>query len=377
MNRIARMLTLTLMATSFAAPLAAQSIAPPATGLLFRYQYWPVQYVQWIGAELPYSMIEFDVDTTAKQPLYNVILTERVSGKRFVYANTDALVTNAKAQGDEAYKTQIAFDAAESTNVGATSTLRLSLADGKPLQWHFVQGSDISEQGAGLTPLPQVPVPVLAYREQAAVAGEGTALQIGDKVSVAEVWTEISKPPYFVAYHGAMSLGAHMTVLTPGKEKWTVASAPAELKPGQSWELEGDHGDHRTLRITKVDSGRFVITGNDLFAPSIAFSFECTRAADGWSIDRVRYAPRVDGDKHFLVVQFTSSLTAHSVASTVDIGIGRKTKVASASLTLTGPQEDRTATLLMQSPAWAKGKGLIEETTTDASTVAIVSKLSH
>ncbi|AFL87967.1 hypothetical protein Terro_1664 [Terriglobus roseus DSM 18391] len=377
MNRFAHTLTIGLIASLLAAPLTAQTIAPPTTGLLVQYQYWPVQYVQWIGTELPYSMIELDVDATAKQPLYNVILTDRSSGKRIVYANSDALVANAKAQGEEAYQTQIAFDAPETTNVGATSTLRLSLVDGKPLQWRFVQGSDISEQGAGLTPLPQVPVPVLAYREQAAVAGEGTALQIGDKVSTAEVWTEISKPPYFVAYHGAISLSAHMTVLVPGKQTWTVVSAPTDLKAGQSWELDGDHGNHRTLRITRVEGSKFVITGSDRFATRTAFTMDCKRTGDSWSIDRVRFAPAVDGEKHFLAMTFTVPLTGSSAASTVDISVGRKAKVASANLALSGSQEDRTVTLRMQTPTWARGKGLIEETTTDAATLTTVSKLSH
>ena len=203
------LLATSLLALSALAPSGhAQTsapLAPPVSGLLVTYQYWPVQYVQWVGTELPYSMIEFDVDATTKQPLYNVVLTDRASGRRTAYVNSDVLVASAKAQGMQAYKTEIAFEAAEATNVGAASTLRLSMADGKPLQWRFVQGSDISEQGAGLTPLPTVPIPILVYREQAAVAGEGTALQIGNTVSAAEVWTEISKPPYFVAYRGAMS----------------------------------------------------------------------------------------------------------------------------------------------------------------------------
>ena len=147
-------------------PLVAQTpLAPPSTGILVSYQYWPVQYVQCVGSELPYSMIELDVDAGGKQPLYNVILTDR-AGKRITYANTEGLVRAATAQGMEAHKAAIAFEPAEAQAVGAASTLRMTLADGRPLQWRFVQGSDVSEQGAGLTPLPNVAIPVLLYREQ-------------------------------------------------------------------------------------------------------------------------------------------------------------------------------------------------------------------
>jgi hypothetical protein len=374
MNRIASTFLFTAIAMASVAKAQTVVIAPPTTGLLVQYQYWPVQYVQWVGTELPYSMIELDVDTSAKQPLYNVVLTDRATGKRIVYANADGLVAAAKAQGQDAYKTQIAFEAAETSNVGSASTLRLSLTDGKPLQWTFVQGSDISEQGAGLTPLPQMPIPIFAYRERAAVAGEGTALQIGDKVSAAEVWTEISKPPYFVAYRGAISLNAHTTVFSPGRETWTVVSSPADLKVGQAWELEGEHGNHRTLRVAKADGAKFVITGSDRFAGAITFTMECSRMDNGWSVERVRYAPVADGEKHFLSMQFTAPLTSASSTSNLDMMIGRKAKMASATLSLAGSPEDRTATLQMQSPAWVKGKTLTEETSTTANSMTIVAK---
>ncbi len=371
MHCIARIAAIGLFAST--AAVAQGTLAPPTTGLLVSYQYWPVQYVQWVGAELPYSMIELDVDAGAKQPLYNVVLTGK-DGKRVTYANTDGLVAAAKAQGMEAYKTQIAFDAADAQAVGAASTLRMSLADGKPLQWRFVQGSDVSEQGAGLTPLPQIPIPVFAYREQAAVAGEGTALQIGDTVSAADVWTEISKPPYFVAYRGAMSLSAHTTVLAAGSESWTIASAPAELKAGATWEMDGEHGNHRTLRIEKSDGTHVVVRGTDRFRPGVMFVLEGSRTADGWSIERVRFAPERDGEKHFLSMQFTTPLTATSTSSTVDMMIGKKAKMATASLAASGTAADHSATLMVQAPAWAKGKGLVEETTSTATTITTVAR---
>jgi hypothetical protein len=371
MHRITRIAAVGLFASTVA--FAQGALAPPTTGLLVSYQYWPVQYVQWVGAELPYSMIELDVDSGAKQALYNVVLTGK-DGKRVSYSNDDGLVAAAKAQGMDAYKTQIAFDAADAQAVGAASTLRMSLADGKPLQWRFVQGSDVSEQGAGVTALPQMAIPVFAYREQAAVAGEGTALQIGDAVSTAEMWKEISKPPYFVAYRGAMSLSAHTTVFAPGNESWTITSAPTELKVGATWEMDGAHGNHRTLRVEKTDGTHVVLRGTDTLRPGIAFAMEGSHTADGWSIDRVRYAPERDGDKHFLSMQFTAPLTSASTASTVDMMIGKKGKMASASLTISGAAADRTATLTVQSPAWAKGKSLVEETTSTATTLSTTAK---
>ena len=373
MIRTTHALLAAALLASHAFAQTAAPIAPPVTGLLVSYQYWPVQYVQWVGTELPYSMIEFDVDSTAKQPLYNVVLTERPSGKRTVYANSDVLVASAKAQGMEAYKTQIAFDAADNTNVGAASTLRLSMTDGKPLQWRFVQGSDISEQGAGLTPLPTMPIPIFVYREQAAVAGEGTALQIGNTVSTAEVWTEISQPPHFVAYRGAMSLSAHTAVLAAGRELWTITSAPTALKPGSTWELDSDSGDHRTLRIEKTDGPHATISGADRHHPGLTFTIEGAYTVDGWSIERVRFAPQHDGDKHYLTLLFNTPLTTTSTASNMDLTIGRKAHIATASLTLSGAATDRSLRLKMLSPQWTRGKDLQEQTTTTSSTITTIS----
>ncbi len=47
------------------------------------------------------------------------------------------------------------------------------------VRWQFVQGSDVTEQGGGITPI-DAPTPSLIFREQAAVAGEGTALKVGE-----------------------------------------------------------------------------------------------------------------------------------------------------------------------------------------------------
>lgn len=373
MNRIARIAALGLFVAT--ASFAQEKVAPPTTGLLVSYQYWPVQYVQWVGAELPYSMIELDVDNGAKQPLYNVVLTDK-AGKRVAYANTDGLVMSAKAQGMEAHKTQIEFEAADAQNVGAASTLRMSLADGKPLQWRFVQGSDVSEQGAGVTPLPQMPMPIFVYREQAAVAGEGTALQVGDAVSTAEMWKEISKPPYFVAYRGAMSLSAHTAMLTPGNESWTITASPKELKAGNTWEMDGAQGDHRTLRIEKTDGTHFIVQGKDKFRPGVAFVLECSRVGDGWSIERARYAPERDGEKHFLSMQFTAPLTATSTESTVDMMIGKKAKLATATVALAGDAADRTSTITMQAPVWAKGKSVVAETKASATAMSTAAKIN-
>ncbi|SNS37127.1 hypothetical protein SAMN05421770_101696 [Granulicella rosea] len=343
---IAALLTLSLTA----AAQTAASIPPPTTGILTQYTYWPNQFVEFVGDELPYSMLEVDVDQTGKQPIYNVVLTQRPSGKRITYSNSDALVMAAKFQGGEAYKVAMAFEWDGNFAVGNTASIRFTMADEKPFEFHFVQGSDVSEQGSGLTDLHEIPLPVLAYRELGAVAGEGTALQIGNVSAPAEVWKEISKPPYFVGYRGAMTVAAHRIVLYPGTESWKIASAPTTLNTGSAWELDGDRGAHRTIRIDKVDGAHVTVTTTDARNPGIRVTTVATRTADAWAIESARYAPVKDGDKHSVTLQFTPA--------SIDFIAGRKTKFATASIAATGA----TQVVTMKSPDWAKGKSLTEET---------------
>lgn len=341
-------------------PTASAAIAPPMLPLLTSYRYWPVQFVQWVGTELPYSMIELDVDPAAgKHPLLYVTLTDRASGKRIHFVENDGLLATAAAMGEEAHKTTIAYEPADTENTGSITTVRFAMADGKPLQWRFVQGSDISEQGSGLSPLPDAKIPIFAYREQAAVAGEGTALQIGDTVSTASVWKEISQPPYFVAYRGADSENTHTLVFLPGKESWTVASAPAALTTGATWELDEAKGNHRSIHVDKVDGAHIVVTTSDRFQPGVHCTLEAIRSGDGWNIERARFAPVRDGEKHGLTLQFTTPLTATADSTSLTLLAGKKT-LASGSIASTGIAQDHTWTLSFANPTWLAGKTLVE-----------------
>lgn len=358
---------LLLAAVPSLAAHAQTPIPPPTSGLLINYSYWPSQYVQFVGPELPYSMLELDVDPAGKQPVLYVTLTERATGKRIHYTNSDAAAGMAKAQGEEVHKTEIAFDGADTQNTGSLSDLRFTMADGKPLQWHFVQGSDITEQGSGLTPLPNANVPIFAYREQGAVAGEGTALQIGDTVSVAEVWKEISQPPHFIAYHGALTQSAHSLAFIPGSESWTITSAPQALTPGLTWELDAASGNHRSLKIDRVEGSHVVVTGTDRFQPQVRFTLEATRIPDGWSLASVRYMPARDGDKHYLTIELAGDQDKGPFA----LSAGKKKKrLAEGTLTRSCVAADCTLSLQFSAPAWAQSKRMQERSTATATRIS-------
>src|SRR5271155_4169443 len=83
----------------------AQIPAPVAPEQII-YRHWPEQFVQWIGPELPYTMIELYVDpANGGTPIYDAALTARTTGKRVHYANQQQMVDIDQRSGAAAYLT--------------------------------------------------------------------------------------------------------------------------------------------------------------------------------------------------------------------------------------------------------------------------------
>jgi|SRR6187402_543781 len=356
-----RSLATTILLASLTA--SAQKPAPPITPIQISYRYWPEQFVQFItGTETPYSMLEFDVD----QKTYDLVLTDRTTKKRVHYASDETIAAQDRASGDEAYVTKILFERPENAGKDATYNLRAVLHDNSPLEWRFIQGSEIMEQGGGLSKLAEIPVPVLAYREQSAVAGDGTALVVGKAVSPAEMWTEISKPPYFVAWRGAYSVGATTVSLVPGKQTWKVDSAPDAVAAGAVWKLSNDAGRTRTLTIKKLDGSSATILDQDSAVSTYSRIVTATTTPTGWQINSVHYIPR-DEEKHAFTVTFTPALGAGT--SNADFILGKKNKIATATVETAAASSD----LTMKSPDWIRGKAISTQVITEGGGVTLVS----
>src|ERR1700722_11057559 len=248
----------TTMLAQLPAPVPSEQIV---------YRHWPEQFIQWIGPELPYTMIELYVDPTGgTTPLYEAVLTERSTGKRIHYANQQGMVDIDKRSGADAYLTTMQLDRPANEGKGANYLLRFVDHAGQPVSWQFIQGSDISERGGGSSPAGIEP-PVLVYRGRSAVAGEGTALKIGNTVSAADVWTEISQPPYFVAYHGALSENVDIAVFAGAGQQWTRISAPAALTIGAEWKLKAQGGVGCALRVQALAGDQATIMDSDDHLP--------------------------------------------------------------------------------------------------------------
>lgn len=287
---------------------AASSTPLPLAGVYYRY--WPEQIVQWVGPELPYSMIVLDVDDRGKQPIYDVQLIPRSEGKPVRYTNSAEELAIDQKMGQDVHQVAMQFDGPSDPANGAQFMLRFNTEKGTPVVWQFVLGSDVTEQGSGLSPVP-APIPILMYREQGGVAGQGTALEIGGVTSTADVWKEIAQPPYFVPYRGALSTGVHTLVFAPGDTAWKSA--------GQT--LTDANG--RTLSLS-TSSDTTTMTDKTI---GVSAAYSTTGAA----VSRVTFSPTGVKGNHSVSLHFSPAL-APGAESNFDVLAGKKTKIAAGSV---------------------------------------------
>jgi hypothetical protein len=336
-----------------AVTMSAQ-LAPPIAPEQITYRHWPEQFVQWIGPELPYTMIELYVDPAASGgPLYDAVLTERATGKRIHYSNQQEMVDISKRAGADAYLTRMELDRPANVGTGATYLLRFVDHTGQPVSWQFIQGSDMSERGGGSSPAGIEP-PVLVYRERGAVAGEGTALKIGNTISAADVWTEISHPPFFVAYHGAHSENVDIAVFAGGGQQWTTGSAPTTLSTGAEWKLKAQDGLGCTLRVQTLTGDHATIVDNDDHLPGRTITIEATWANGAWSIEKLHYAAVSEDANQGLTISFAPGTNAAGTASKFEVVAGRKTRIASG--TVHGDPAQARVGWEFKDPEWLHGK---------------------
>jgi hypothetical protein len=343
---------LVVSAVMMAAQKAEPVLPPPVAPEQIIYRHWPEQFVQWIGPELPYTMIELYVDPgSGPTPLYEAVLTERATGKRVHYSNQQQMVDINKRSGADAYLTNMQLD--RPANGGATYLLRFVDHAGQPVSWQWIQGSDMSERGGGISPAGVEP-PVLMYRARSAVAAEGTALKIGNTVSTADMWTEISQPPYFIAYHGARSETVDIAVFAGAGQQWTTITGPKTLAAGAEWKLKAQDGLGCSLRVRAVNGDHATILDTDDHLPGRTIAIEATWTNGAWSIEKLHYSAADADANQGLTISFVPGANTGGAPSKFEVTVGRKTRIASG--TVHGDSTQARVGWEFKDPDWLRGK---------------------
>jgi hypothetical protein len=274
------------------------------------YRYWPLQFTQWIGPELPYEMIALSVDNRSQQPVYDAELVQKNGQGSIHYTNSAAQLESDLRDGLKAYRVNIQFDGPATPAMGSQYLLRFNTETGAPVVWQFVLGTDVSDRGSGLSS-GSTTSQSLSFREEGALAGEGTALKIGGVTSVAEVWKEYAQIPYFVPYHGAVSSSVHVLTFTPGATQWKETGNALTNQDGA------------TLSLAQGDSN-FTLT-DDLFHTTSLYSL-----AGAQGITRVSFTPAGE-NRHSLNLVFTSVLAPGGQGG-FEIVAGKKNKLAAGTV---------------------------------------------
>lgn len=231
----------------------------PLVPAIIEYEYAAQYFMQWINDNAQYSMIEAIVGSGEPQ-IIQMILTEKKSEHRVIYCNSESKVKALTRSGEQARATKIDFKVVN--RVGQQSTYGFAFVDdgGQAIRWRFIPAAPASTFGQGLSPQSDAPGLRFKYRERATTAGAGTAVQIGDKVSEAEPWLEVSAPPYFVAYRGSYVEGMQLGLFLVGSQSWRVTSAPAELIEGAKWTFVDASNETREMRVTARKADELTIS---------------------------------------------------------------------------------------------------------------------
>ncbi|HEX4037936.1 MAG TPA: hypothetical protein VHX37_07745 [Acidobacteriaceae bacterium] len=315
--------------------LAAQASPPLLLPGVF-YRYWPEQIVQWVGPELPYSMIVLDIDDRGKQPIYDVELVSKKPGPPLYYTNSSEELAIDQRRGLNVHQVPMQLDAPPAPSNGAQYLLRFNTETGTPVVWQFILGTDVTEQGAGTSPVAAGPVSILIDREQGGLAGQGTALRIGNVTSTADLWKEIAQPPYFVPYRGALSVDVHVL---------TFAPAAAWKSDGAS--LTGAQG--QVLNVTK--NGDTTVYADKMLGTTATYTL-----ASG-AVSHVTFGPADNKRDQGLSLQFSPALGSAG-QSNFEVIAGKKTRIAAGTVEAPAPGKGLPDTWTFTSPEELKGRSV-------------------
>jgi len=325
---------------------------PPA---IISYEYAKSYLLQWIYDNLDYSLIEA-VITNGSPAVYEVITTDKTS-HRVYYINSELKAKLLAASGKNVHVVPITYKLTESLGEHATQSIVFQDEKGQTIRWNFVAASDQSERGKGLTAA--APPLEFLYRPLGTAAGEGSAVQIGTKVSQAKPWPEISAPPYFVAFHGVYTTESILGGFASGSETWRLKYATPNVDVGSVWVLLNEQNAARQFKVAAKRGDELTIEEIGVKADvSTPMTMTATMTASGFAISSIGFA----NGKNSLRVSFKPALTVGPTAPDGQAKVDFQVDVADQKKAFEGTiSSQRTGERLeldwhLNSPNWAKGK---------------------
>ena len=364
-----------------ATPAVPQSAASPASvpassiipivPLIIDYQFALKYFMQPLSDNPDYSIIEAYV-LSEKPPVYQIALTGKQTKRPAIYCNSETRVKALKRNGQDARLVQINMKTDQGPD-RQTPTYEFSFvaSQGQSVVWRFVLASAASERGVGLTALGAVPGLKLSYRGNGTTAGEGTAVQIGTKVSEADPWPEISAPPYFVAYHGFYSERMDSGVIMRGTDSWRIVSAPKELSEGALWTLTNDRNDQRQFRIASKRGDELTIAEVNNSPEASTLSLITKATPQGLVLGAINVAFASRNFRMTFKPELLLTAGAASAESEFTIDEGDHAGLSKGTVSLTGDPSGLRLRWQPKSPDWAKSRVITSTLRIDATGYSI------
>ena len=330
-------------------------LQPPIVPLIVGYEFMPQYFMQAVNNDSQYVRIEAAL-YEAKTPVYNLVLTEK-NGRRVNYTNSEEKAAALKLAGAEAHVTRIDYRSA--SKFGQLPAHEFGFTDERrqPVRWIFTLAAPASERGAGMTPQEAGGSGwLLIYRDSGSAAGEGTAVQIGWRVSEADAWDEISSPPFFAAYRGVYVEGLNTGIFSAGQESWRVESAPDKLKEGAQWKLSDERGQTRELRITSLRGDKVTIDEIGVSSPFVSsLSIKAHRTEQGFALLSVT----LKNNSKSMRVSFAPALDlASSTTCSFQIDQNDHNKILHGSVSVESKNGAAQLRWQPKSPDWAKSRAI-------------------
>jgi hypothetical protein len=326
---------------------------PPA---IISYDYAQSYLLQWIYDNLDYSVIEA-VITSGSTAVYEVITTDKATSRRVYYTNSELKAKALATSGKTVHVVPIAYKLTESLGEHSTQSIVFQDEKGQTIRWNFVAASDQSERGKGLSAA--APPLEFLYRPLGTAAGDGSAVQVGAKVSQAKPWPEISAPPYFVAYHGVYTTESVLGGFASGSETWRLKYATPNVDVGSMWVLLNEQNNARQFKVTAKRGDELTIEEIGVKAEvSSPMTMTARMTAGGFAISSIGFA----NGKNSLRVSFKPELIVGTSATSDPVKVDFQVDVADQKKAFEGTiSAQRTGEQLeldwhLNSPNWAKGK---------------------
>jgi hypothetical protein len=338
-------------------PAGASTIAIPILPFIIEYQYGKQYFVEKIYTDPVYIAIEAMLqDSGGPGPVYEVWMTEKEGHRKVYYTNSEARAAYLEASGRKAHVSQIEYKREESLGEEPQHIITFTDERGKLVRWTFVQASDLDEETMGVSLMAR-PLKVL-YRDMASMAGEGTAVQIGDLTDKAKERPDLSQLPDLVAYEGTLCADPVIGGLVSGSQTWQVKAAPNAIDVGAEWLLESEPSYLRKLRVIAKNGNQITIQEAAADSPGSApLTMIMNQTPEGLSLSSVAYADR----KHILRLTFQPDLNIASVlrsgtkaSLTFQLDLGGQIEAVSGTLEVEPKLNEVEVTGRLGAPDWAK-----------------------